>query len=210
MRNVIITLIILVLASACTKEKVVMESIQNNLPVYLPAMSGVHPSKQTKDISLYGIITDLTFTATGTTRFTSRRKKLWIDIINPEVEIFGEVQIDSLFRDTVYFNLAKRLGINNYDPGINFYALDTVVMATGLDSTATNFAGLPTISERKIYVHKQDKEIFNGNNIPKDVEQGTMKGVNKVIIGFKNIKTNEVFVMEIEGDYTLKSLKQIE
>lgn len=63
---------------------------------------------------------------------------------------------------------------------------------------------LPAMSGESLAA--RTKEQFAENNTPTDLERGAMKRLSEVFIAFKNTKSNEVFILEIEGAYTLESL----
>jgi len=183
--------------------------INNGLPYHLPAMSGVPPEVQQKEITFYGN-TDLIFKCSGTTRFTTNSTALSVEILNPAIEIFAIEYIDSLFKDTINYGGAQTLETHNRSNGINFYRTDTIPLATAFTSNelATKRPATPT--DRLVSIHNKHKESYNGNTIPFDIEYGSLKNNNVTIIGFKNTTNNDVFFIEIEDRYTLNSIQLIQ
>jgi len=193
---------------SCSKEKRIEN--RNELPFTIHAMSGVSSESQTKEISFNkknGI--DVVFKCSGTTRFTTSYTSLWVEIINPDIEIIASTQIDSLYRDSLSWGDPTKTELHNRTNGMNFYKLDTILIATGFDDSSIDTKPFSSVADREVMIHIQNKERFSGGNFPMDIEQGALKRINDGFIGFRCVKTGRVFMVEIEKSYTLKSISLI-
>lgn len=199
-----IMLLILIVAS-CKKPTKNLNKL-NDLPYIIPAMSGVSAEMLTKNISLTNSgSTDIIFTGMGSTRFTSNHTNLKVEIVNPDIRIYGSVLVDSIYSDTL--SVSQAIQMHNRSSGINFSRLDTNLYADGYSSNSQSAITGSLVDERIVTIHLKEKSVLNGGALQMDIEQGALARIQQTYIAFKNVKTDVIFVMDIEKSYELKDIK---
>ncbi len=181
---------------------------RNELPFTLSIESNIANDEQTKGIFFYDRYEmDVVFRSIGVLNATSERARLWVEIRNPDLQMFASTRIDSLFADTILVGSTQVLEVHNRVGGKNFYKWDTALLALPFSYAELN-SKRPTLNTNTIVTaHIKLKETYTGNNFAYDVERGALQRTNHNYVGFKNIKDGNVFFIELEGRYTIKSIE---
>ncbi len=202
--------------NSCCKEQIggdkkdifVKISERNQLPFTLSTASNIANNEQTKGLFFYDQFEmDVIFRSIGVLNSTSERSRLWVEIKNPDLKMFASTRIDSLFGDTINVGNIRVLEIHNRADGKNFYKLDTSLLAWSFLYSELDTERPDLNSNTIVTAHIKLKETYTGNNFAYDVERGALKRKNQDYIGFKNIKDGNLFFIELEDRYTLKSIE---
>lgn len=179
---------------------------RNNLPHTLPTTFNVATPEQTKEIFLYGESTaDIVFRAIGVKDTSTDNTKLWIQILNPAIRAFADTQIDSFYVDTI-LGPPPLIEVHNRSNGMNFYELDTALLALPFLPSQFDSWRPRLLDNTVVTVHVRFNEFFTASNTRYDVERGVLKRKNQDYLGLKNIVTGDVFFIELEDRYTIKSI----
>ncbi len=210
-------LVVLLGVSSCCKHEIDPKPIavplangtlENQLPHTLLTVSNTATEDQTKSIFFYDKnVVDLVFRSIGVEDANSSNTKLWVQIVNPDIKVFADVQIDSFFADTSSFGGSPILEVHNRDTGSNFYEMDTALLALPFTFNQLENYRPRLFDQTVATVHVKFNERLRSDSIRYDVERGVMKRKNSEYVGFKNIENGDVFFIELEGRYTLKSIE---
>ena len=208
-------LLSILLLNACCKEpfefkkKAVLERAteENQLPHSLPILSNVANDEQTKGIFFYnGEDYDVVFRSIGVKDTSTENTKLWVQVLNPDIKVFADVEVNTFYGDTVLVGSTSILEIHNRDVGNNFYQMDTALLALPFTDSLLDTWRPRLLDQSIATVHVQFKESFNTAGLRYDIERGVLKRKNNEYVGFKNTVTGDVFFVELANRYTLKSI----
>ena len=217
-RNITITFILascLLIGSCCKNPIDINGGIdferiteRNQLPYTLPTDNNIADASQTKEIFFYNENSiDIVFRSIGVNDANSSNTKLWVQIINPDIKVFADVQIDSFYIDTLFIGGQPILEVHNRDIGTNFFEMDTALLALPFTYNQLDDYRPRLFDQTVATVHVKFNERLNSDSIRYDVERGVLKRKNHEYVGFKNTVNGDVFFIELENRYTLKSIE---
>jgi len=182
-------------------------SERNQLPYTLPTVSNVATDAQTKEIFFYDKNNmDIVFRSIGVSDSSTANTKLWVQILNPDIKVFADAQIDSFYGDTVIVDNNPMIEIHNRESGMNFYEMDTALLALPFTSFTLDSWRPRLLDQTIATVHVKFNERFYSSSVRYDIERGVMKRQNQGYVGFQNTVSGDVFFVELEDRYILKSI----